>query len=105
MLTYCFQILNFYELHSLQVIISVIYEALTVLGEVQHSEPDGDDVVHPGDAGHSRSLHVDQCWEAKVSSRLEYFRHVGSQSSILRASSLSVLLMAGLEFLSYKIQS
>ena len=48
MQTYSFQILNVYELDSLQVIISVIYEALAVLGEVQHSEPDGDDVVHPG---------------------------------------------------------
>ena len=98
MLTYCFQILNFYELHSLQVIISVIYEALTVLGEVQHSEPDGDDVVHPGVTVHSRSLHVDQCLGAKVASRLEYFRHVGAQSRILRVSSQSVPLMAGLEW-------
>ena len=48
LLTYCFQILNIYKLNSLQVIISVIYKALAVLGEVQHSQPDGDDVVHPG---------------------------------------------------------
>ena len=48
MQTYSFQILNVYELNSLQVIISVIYKALAVLGEVQHSQPDGDDVVHPG---------------------------------------------------------
>ena len=100
MLTYCFQILNFYELHSLQVIISVIYEALAVLGEVQHSEPDGDDVVHPAVAVHSGSFHVDKCLGVKVASRLEYFRHVGAQSRILRVSSQSVLLMAGLQFLS-----
>ena len=48
LLTYCFQILNIYKLNSLQVIISVIYKALAVLGEVQQSQPTGDDVVHPG---------------------------------------------------------
>ena len=51
MLTYGLQVLDVYEFNRLQVIISVIYKALTVLGEVQHLQPAGDDVVHPGVAG------------------------------------------------------
>ena len=53
MLTYSFQVLDVNEFDSLQVIISVVYKALTVLGKVQHVQPAGDDVdvVHPGVGG------------------------------------------------------
>ena len=35
-----------YEFDSLQMIISVVYEALAVLAEVDHSQPVRHDVVH-----------------------------------------------------------
>ena len=78
MLTYSFQILDVNEFDSLQVIISVVYKALTVLGKVQHVQPAGDDVdvVHPGVGGVVKvpSSCPGQCWAGEVCCRLEYFR-------------------------------
>ena len=47
-----------YLFDSLQVIVAIVYEALTVLAEVDHSEPVGDDVVHADQVSldHNRNI-------------------------------------------------